>query len=142
MPAAAAELWGVTGLLLLLLVHPFATAAADTAAAALLRVALDTRLSLLLAAALLPRSERLYMGTMARHSEVMLQPGHKWNNAVFYNHTGACCSPAAAARVWLLTRRCLVAMGCCCSFPSSQAASGPLPLTCLPGGCLCCSSQA
>ncbi|KAI7842582.1 hypothetical protein COHA_003686 [Chlorella ohadii] len=34
------------------------------------------------------QNERLYMGTMARHSEVMLQPGHKWNNAVFYNHTG------------------------------------------------------
>ena len=36
-----------------------------------------------------PRSERLYMGKMARHSEVLLQPGHKWNNAAFYNHTGA-----------------------------------------------------
>jgi hypothetical protein len=34
------------------------------------------------------QNERLYMGTMARHSEVMLQPGHKWNNAAFYNHTG------------------------------------------------------
>lgn len=32
--------------------------------------------------------ERLYMGKMAKHSEVLLQPGHKWNNAVFYNHTG------------------------------------------------------
>lgn len=34
--------------------------------------------------------ERLYMGKMARHSEVLLQPGHKWNNAAFYNHTGGC----------------------------------------------------
>ena len=34
--------------------------------------------------------ERLYMGKMAKHSEVLLQPGHKWNNAVFHNHTGAC----------------------------------------------------
>lgn len=33
--------------------------------------------------------ERIYMGKMARHSEVLLQPGHKWNNAAFYNHTGA-----------------------------------------------------
>ncbi|GAB4819239.1 hypothetical protein N2152v2_006285 [Parachlorella kessleri] len=32
--------------------------------------------------------ERLYMGKMAKHSEVLLQPGHKWNNAVFHNHTG------------------------------------------------------
>lgn len=32
--------------------------------------------------------ERLYLGKMAMHSEVLLQPGHKWNNAVFHNHTG------------------------------------------------------
>jgi len=25
---------------------------------------------------------------MIQESEVLLQPGHKWNNAVFYNHTG------------------------------------------------------
>ena len=25
---------------------------------------------------------------MAKESEVLLQPGHKWNNIVFYNHTG------------------------------------------------------
>ena len=25
---------------------------------------------------------------MAKASEVLLQPGHKWNNIVFYNHTG------------------------------------------------------
>ena len=35
------------------------------------------------------RSERVYMGKMAKESEVLLQPGHKWNNMVFYNHTGA-----------------------------------------------------
>ena len=27
-------------------------------------------------------------GKMAKESEVLLQPGHKWNNIVFYNHTG------------------------------------------------------
>eukprot|EP00887_Chlorella_sp_A99_P007749 scaffold20.g7749.t1 len=32
--------------------------------------------------------ERLYLGKMARHSEVLLTPGHKWNNAIFHNHTG------------------------------------------------------
>lgn len=35
------------------------------------------------------RHERIYMGRMAKASEVMLQPGHKWNNLVFHNHTGA-----------------------------------------------------
>lgn len=35
------------------------------------------------------RRERVYMGKMAKHSEVLLQPGHKWNNAAFHNHTGA-----------------------------------------------------
>ena len=25
---------------------------------------------------------------MAKESEVLLQPGHKWNNIVFHNHTG------------------------------------------------------
>jgi len=25
---------------------------------------------------------------MAKESEVLLQPGHKWNNLVFFNHTG------------------------------------------------------
>lgn len=25
---------------------------------------------------------------MAKDSEVLLQPGHKWNNIVFHNHTG------------------------------------------------------
>ena len=34
------------------------------------------------------RNERLYMGKMCSESEVLLQPGHKWNNIVFYNHTG------------------------------------------------------
>lgn len=33
-------------------------------------------------------NERIYMGRMAKHSEVLLQPGHKWNNAAFHNHTG------------------------------------------------------
>lgn len=33
-------------------------------------------------------NERLYVGRMARHSEVLLQHGHKWNNDAFYNHTG------------------------------------------------------
>ena len=28
------------------------------------------------------------MGRMCTESEVLLQPGHKWNNIVFYNHTG------------------------------------------------------
>ncbi|KDD74010.1 hypothetical protein H632_c1655p0, partial [Helicosporidium sp. ATCC 50920] len=32
--------------------------------------------------------ERLYMGRMARHSEVLLAAGHKWNNAAFHDHTG------------------------------------------------------
>jgi hypothetical protein len=32
--------------------------------------------------------ERLYIGKMATSSEVLLQPGHKWNNEVFHNHTG------------------------------------------------------
>lgn len=34
------------------------------------------------------KSERVYMGKMAKESEVLLQPGHKWNNMVFHNHTG------------------------------------------------------
>lgn len=34
------------------------------------------------------RTERVYMGKMAKESGVLLQPGHKWNNMVFYNHTG------------------------------------------------------
>lgn len=34
------------------------------------------------------RHERLYIGRMAKSSEVLLQPGHKWNNIVFHNHTG------------------------------------------------------
>ena len=34
------------------------------------------------------RNERVYMGRMAQRSEVMLQPGHKWNNEVYLNHTG------------------------------------------------------
>ena len=33
-------------------------------------------------------AERLYVGRMIQESEVLLQPGHKWNNDVFYNHTG------------------------------------------------------
>ena len=33
-------------------------------------------------------NERIYMGRMAKESEVLLQPGHKWNNIVFHNHTG------------------------------------------------------
>ncbi len=28
------------------------------------------------------------MGRMCSESEVLLQPGHKWNNIVFHNHTG------------------------------------------------------
>jgi hypothetical protein len=43
-------------------------------------------------------SERLYMGKMAKHSEVLLQPGHKWNNAAFHNHTGEQAAAAAAVR--------------------------------------------
>ena len=34
------------------------------------------------------RNERLYMGRMCTESEVLLQPGHKWNNILFHNHTG------------------------------------------------------
>ncbi len=34
------------------------------------------------------RNERIYMGRMAKESEVLLQPGHKWNNIIFHNHTG------------------------------------------------------
>ncbi|KAK9826219.1 hypothetical protein WJX74_000688 [Apatococcus lobatus] len=34
------------------------------------------------------KNERVYMGRMAQRSEVMLQPGHKWNNEVYLNHTG------------------------------------------------------
>ena len=33
-------------------------------------------------------NERIYMGKMAKESEVLLQPGHKWNNIIFHNHTG------------------------------------------------------
>ena len=33
-------------------------------------------------------NERIYMGRMAKESEVLLQPGHKWNNIIFHNHTG------------------------------------------------------
>ena len=34
------------------------------------------------------QNERIYMGKMAKESEVLLQPGHKWNNIIFHNHTG------------------------------------------------------
>ncbi|KAK9868651.1 hypothetical protein WJX84_001984 [Apatococcus fuscideae] len=34
------------------------------------------------------KNERVYMGRMAQRSEVMLQPGHKWNNEAYLNHTG------------------------------------------------------
>lgn len=34
------------------------------------------------------RGERIYMGRVAHRSEVVLQPGHRWNNADFYIHTG------------------------------------------------------
>ncbi|KAK9815952.1 hypothetical protein WJX72_012497 [[Myrmecia] bisecta] len=34
------------------------------------------------------KQERIYMGRMAKDSEVLLQPGHKWNNIIFHNHTG------------------------------------------------------
>lgn len=37
------------------------------------------------------RNERLYLGHLARRSEVVLQPGHRWNNADFFIHTGALC---------------------------------------------------
>lgn len=48
-------------------------------------------------------NERIYMGRMAKESEVLLQPGHKWNNIVFHNHTGAdhppthCCHQAGSS---------------------------------------------
>lgn len=34
-------------------------------------------------------NERLYMGRLVYHSEVLLSRGHKWNNAAFHHHTGA-----------------------------------------------------
>ncbi|CAL8469155.1 g8696 [Coccomyxa elongata] len=34
------------------------------------------------------RRERLYMGKQCRRGEVILTPGHRWNNADYYNHTG------------------------------------------------------
>jgi galactosylxylosylprotein 3-beta-galactosyltransferase len=34
------------------------------------------------------RREHLYMGLQCRRGEVILSPGHKWNNDVYYNHTG------------------------------------------------------
>lgn len=43
------------------------------------------------------KSERVYMGKMAKESEVLLQPGHKWNNMVFHNHTGQCAATLLAA---------------------------------------------
>lgn len=54
--------------------------------------------------------ERLYMGKMAKHSEVLLQPGHKWNNAVFYNHTGSM-PPCVPCRLTSLHQTRLLA--CC-----------------------------
>lgn len=33
--------------------------------------------------------ERLYLGKMVRHSDVLLQEGHRWNNEAYYQHTGA-----------------------------------------------------
>lgn len=51
-------------------------------------------------------NERLYMGRMARHSEVLLQQGHKWNNDAFYNHTGEWRTVAVCAclSVWCSPR--------------------------------------
>ncbi len=46
------------------------------------------------------RNERIYMGRMAKESEVLLQPGHKWNNIIFHNHTG---TPLHIAKSVLLT---------------------------------------
>ena len=34
------------------------------------------------------RRERLYMGKQCRRGQVILSPGHKWNNGIYYNHTG------------------------------------------------------
>jgi len=34
------------------------------------------------------RHERLYVGMMGQHHEVITEPGHRWNNEAFYNHTG------------------------------------------------------
>ena len=41
--------------------------------------------------------ERLYMGKMVRHSEVLLQEGHRWNNEAYYQHTGAAGRSCGAA---------------------------------------------
>ena len=38
---------------------------------------------------------------MCSDSEVLLQPGHKWNNIVFYNHTGLKMYPHYMCGPWL-----------------------------------------
>lgn len=50
---------------------------------------------------------------MAQNSEVLLQPGHKWNNIVFHNHTGLRQYPnymmvcVASSRHWRVGFHCL-----------------------------------
>lgn len=56
------------------------------------------------------RNERIYMGRMAKESEVLLQPGHKWNNIIFHNHTGTHAfthsRPSDTAALYLLYAAC------------------------------------
>ena len=48
-------------------------------------------------------NERIYMGRMAKESEVLLQPGHKWNNLIFHNHTGTDMSRTQCMHICVLT---------------------------------------
>ena len=34
------------------------------------------------------RKERLYMGKQCRRGKVIMSQGHKWDNSIYYNHTG------------------------------------------------------
>ena len=82
------------------------------------------------------RGERVYMGNMAKHSEVLLQPGHKWNNAVFYNHTGAHPRTPGAQRGRgraLEAGRVPTGGSRLCAFPAAAACRPrPPPPRCLP----------
>jgi hypothetical protein len=64
------------------------------------------------------RRERLYMGKQCRRGQVILSPGHKWNNGIYYNHTGGVLSyPSSLMMPARLQVRCCS----CISLPCMHA---------------------
>ena len=74
--------------------------------------------------------ERLYIGKMAKHSEVLLTPGHKWNNAIFHNHTGGVLLRLCSCVNSVANGMCVRPM--CCLGVSAGPHQGPLHDPCSP----------